>query len=184
MFHCFTAATVLDPILVKFNFMETKYVNDLFPIIWKNQMKAAVGGKPDFKIGDVVTRIWEPTFLWCQTLLDELRGRSVRLSFIDEHFGIYHTDWDKLERDLTSLCRGVRRCLDKPEESTTWIKEVVQLMQQYWSLRQCTSIAETFVELKQKLQLEGNFDQVEALAAAKVITRTSLHPLTDLPCLL
>ena len=41
----------------------------------------------------------------------------------------------------------------------------MQLIQQYWSLCQCASAAETFLELKQSLQLKGDFDVVEALAA-------------------
>ena len=179
MFHCFTTASPLDPILVKFNFMETKYVNDLFPRIWKSQMKAAVRGNPDFEIGDIVTKIWEPAFLQCQTLLDELQSRSMRLSAMDEHFGIYQTNLNKLEGDLTNLCRGVGSCLNQFNVSTSWIRGVVQLMQQYWSLCQCTSAADTFLELKRRLQLEGNFDQVESLASQVIIIRTVLQLLTN-----
>jgi len=175
MFHCFTSATPLDPILVKFNFMETKYTNNLFPRIWKSHMKAAVRGNPDIEIGDIVTKIWEHAFLQCQTILDDLQSRSMRLSVVDEYFETYQTDRN-FERDLTNLCCGVGSCLNQFSASTTWIKGVVQLIQQYWSLRQCTSAADTFLQLKQRLQLEGNFDQVELLAA-QVIARTALQPL-------
>ena len=154
-------------------------MNDLFPRIWKSQTRAAIQENQDLEINDIVTEIWEPTFLRCQKILDELHNGSMRLSIIDEHFGTYQTDLKKLERDLTSLCCGVWSCLDQLEVSTAWIKGVVQLIQQYWSLRHCTSAADTFLELKQRLQLEGNFDQVELLAA-QVIARTAL---TDLICL-
>ena len=178
MFHCFTSATPLDLILVKFNFMETRFINDLFPRIWKSQMRAAIQENQDLEIKDRVTEIWEPTFLRCQKILDELHSGSMRLSIIDEHFGTYQTDLKKLERDLTNLCLGVWSCLNEFRVSTAWMKGVVQLIQQYWSLRQCTRAADTFLELKGKLQLEGNFDQVELLAA-RVIARTALQPLID-----
>ena len=131
-------------------------------------MKAAGRGNPDLTIGDIVTHVWEPTFLQCQQLLDELQSRSIRLSVVDEHFGRYQTRLDDLNRDLTKLCHGVNSCLNNFTAKTTWIRGVVQLIQQYWSLCRCADAAETFLELKQRLQLRGNFDVVEALAA-KVI---------------
>ena len=165
VFHCFPTANPLDLILAPFNFLSTKYVNDLFPRIWQDKMKTAVRGNPDLTISDIVTQIWEPTFLQCQQLLDELHSRSIRLSVVDEHFGRYRTCLNDLDRDLTSLCHGVNSCLHKVNARTTWIRGTVQLMQQYWSLCQCASAAETFLELKQSLQLKGDFDVVEALAA-------------------
>lgn len=141
-------------------------------------MKAAVQGNSGIEIGDIVTKIWERAFLQCQTILNDLQSRSMRLSVVDEYFETYQTDRN-FERDLTNLCSGVGSCLNQSSVSTTWIKGVVRLIQQYWSLRQCTSAADTFLELKGKLQLEGDFDQVELLAA-QVIARTVLQPLTDL----
>ena len=164
-FHCFTAANPLNLILAKFNFLSTKHVNDLFPRIWQDKMKTAVQRNPDLTISDIGTQIWEPTFLQCQQLLDKLQSRSIRLSVVDEHFGRYQTHLNDLDRDLTRLCHGVNSCLNNFNARTTWIRGTVQLMQQYWSLCQCADAAETFLELKQSLQLRGDFDVVEALAA-------------------
>ena len=164
-FHCFESASTLHPIVADFHCMAKVHGNDLFNRIWKNQLKVVGRQKDQLQIDDIVTQMWNPTFMKCEMLLDSLHSRTIKLCEVDEYFQQYQSNQtDQLKTLLTSLVNGVNTCLNQSQMAPTWITGVVCIIQEYWSLCRHATAAATFLEVQRQLQLSGDFNLVERLA--------------------
>ena len=143
--------------------MTQKYASDLFVTGWKAAMKAAVrsNGGAALTLADIHSKVWEPAFRNCQSLLDKLYNRSMKLSRIDGYFKQHEHD---LETQLASLFAGVNACLGKAK-SGAWIGGVVRRIHDYWQLCNYRKAASAFLDLKKALNLQkGDFSDVKKLA--------------------
>lgn len=139
----------------------------LFQVIWQKHMKNAALSvrrkeKTKLAIPDIVTAIWEPTFLECTTLLDTLYYRSIKLVEVDHYFKSMQQN---MKWELETLCTGIHLCVQSHEQNNLrWIDGVVQHIEDYWSLLTLSKAAGVVMELKNKLNLSGDFKAIETLA--------------------
>ena len=160
---CFQSAGSLSALADKFYIMNHKHSSDLFTVIWGKEMEAArnsPGGS--LTLADIHSKVWDPAFHCCQSLLHDLHDRSMKLTQVDKHFK-QHKDRD-LERQLKELFAGVNACLGE-NRSGTWIKGVARRIYNYWHLCNCREAASAFLDLRETLNLQkGDFSSVEKLA--------------------
>ena len=142
--------------------MSQKYPSDLFTAGWKAAKDAAVKNTTNtpLTLANICSEVWDPAFCNCQSLLDKLYDRSMKLSSIDEYFKQHERN---LEMQLMNLFAGVNACLGE-KKGGAWIKGVVRCIQDYWHLCNYHKTASAFLDLKKALNLQGNFRNVEKLA--------------------
>ena len=160
---CFQSAGSLRALADKFYIMTQKHPSDLFAMEWEAAMNAAVRSSAGaaLTLADIHSKVWEPAFHSCQSLLQELHDCSMKLAHIDVCFSQHEHD---VEMQLMSLFAGVNECLCETR-SGTWIKEVVRRIHDYWHLCNYREAANAFLDLKKALDLQkGNFNNVEKLA--------------------
>jgi len=147
----FQSAGSLNAFAAKFYVMTQKYISILFVTEWEAAMNAAVRSSAGaaLTLADIHSKVWDPAFCNCQSLLQELHDRSMKLANIDVCFRQHEHD---LEMQLTSLFAGVNACLG---ETTTgaWIKGVVYRVHDYWHLPSYCKAANAFLDLKKALNL-------------------------------
>ena len=160
---CFQSAGSLSVFAAKFYIMTERYPSDLFVTEWKVAMNAAVQNSVGaaLTLADIHCKVWEPAFHNCQSLLQELHDRSIKLAQIDKCFRQHVHD---LEKQLMSLFAGVNACFGETK-SEAWIRGVVNCIRDYWHLCNYCKAASTFMDLKKALNLQkGDFSDVEKLA--------------------
>ena len=160
---CFQSAGSLSVFASKFYIVTQEHPSDLFATEWERAIKAAVRSSAGdaLTLADIHSKVWEPAFRNCQSLLDKLHDRSIKLSCIDGYFKQHEHD---LETQLASLFAGVNACLGKPK-SGAWIRGVVHRIHDYWHLCNYRKAACAFLDLKKALNLQkGDFSDVKKLA--------------------
>jgi len=160
---CFQSAGSLSALADKFYIVTQEHPSDLFATEWEAAMNAAVRSSAGaaLTLADIHSKVWVPAFHNCQSLLDKLYDRSMKLSCIDGHFKQHEHD---LEIQLASLFAGVNACLGKAK-SGAWIGEVVHRIYDYWHLHNYRKAANAFLDLKKALNLQkGDFNNVEKIA--------------------
>jgi len=143
--------------------MTQEHPSALFATEWEQAMNAAVRSSAGaaLTLVDIHSKVWEPAFRNCQSLLDKLYDHSMKLSRIDGHFKQHEHD---LETQLASLFAGVNACLGKAK-SGAWIGAVVCRIHDYWHLCNYRKAASAFLDLKKALNLQkGDFRDVKKLA--------------------
>ena len=157
---CFPSARSLKQFAYKFAVMTQEYNSSIFNSIWSKTMHL----KLNVTISDVGPTIWEPVFLNCQQLLEELHSGSMTLSDVDKHFYQYKGEQQRLERELKSLFHGVNKCCEMNEEDSSWIHQAVTRIAEYWRLCTYCEAAHCFLKLRDSLELtRGDFKLVERI---------------------
>ncbi len=158
--HCFEIAHPLTPILEMFKAISHEYLNDFFRKFWNKQKQKHSKGAKILNFADVV-QIWEDTLNECITFVDSLRDRSISLYSVQE---LVKKREENLSRDIANLEAGICICTGATPPNPIWIRNCVMRMYQYQSLCQHASAASVFVQLRETLQLTGDFSMVEKLA--------------------
>jgi len=165
----FQSAGSLSTFAAKFCIMTQKHPSDLFVIEWKQAMDTAVQSSAGaaLTLADIHSKVWDPAFSNCESLLLALQDHSMKLSCIDECFKQHKSD---LKTQLDSLFDGVNECLGEAK-SGDWIGGVVKNVSDYWhfldywKLHNNHRAATAFLDLKKALNLQkGDFSDVEKLA--------------------
>lgn len=167
IYHRFQSAKPLEPIRMRFDFMERLYKNDLFHRVWDGATRKAAARKHELSIEDIVDDIWRPAFKECETtILGGLQDGSIKLQAVDHYFRRYDNNIEKVESDLHQLHKGVESCYGRnpPPKCPQWIRNAVSRIHKYWTLDQYASAARTILELKKKLKLTGDFHQMDTIA--------------------
>ena len=133
--------------------------NDLFIQLWEEKM-AECG---TISIPIVAQQVWPKAYLHAQQLMEALHGRTLKLADVDRYLSKYKTP-DELRQVLMNLNNQLKTCTGNSNDGK-WIANVVETIVQYWSLKEYENSAKTFLLVKEKLKLTGNFKQVEALAS-------------------
>ena len=162
------SALSLDEISSKFDTMFRNYSTELFRLIWKSRMDAAhaIASQTSkiLVIEDIKTKIWDPTFEECCSLLSSVEDRSIKLIAVDHYF----RHLQNREMQLRRLQIGVQECsgIEGPKihSNIEWIDTAVHLMKESWSLLSLCSAAKTIMALKNKLNLSGDFSFVHSIA--------------------
>lgn len=161
------SAIPLDEIAQNFDILFRKVSTNLVHAIWNSHMMKAASYvdsevSEELNIMDIKTKIWEPTFEECLSLLDSLYDRSIKLVDVDRHF----SKIKDIEKELRSLHDGVMQCSgnEKQRENLDWILTAVKLMEEYWSLLKLADAAKTVIALKDRLSLSGDFSLIQTIA--------------------
>ncbi len=158
--HCFKIAHSLNPILGKFNAISHEYSNDLFRKFWKTKKKQHKCTDSRLNFADVV-QIWEDALKECITFVESLRDRSIKLSSVQK---LVTKSEENLSQDISNLEAGLCECTGATPPNPVWIRNCVMRMYKYKSLCQHASAAKVFIQLKETLQLTGDFSIVHKLA--------------------
>lgn len=147
------------------NFAQT-HSNEIFDRVWQYKIKNLPKGGT-FSLADIRTKVWDPVIEKCIEILTTLQQCSMKLSVVDEYFQQYQYRKEALLTSMVNLCHGLSKYLracEGKEEEIQMVKEGIDLMQQYWSLCNYVSAAKICLELKEKVDLTGDFQMVETLA--------------------
>ena len=161
IFYCFQYASPLFPIISDFTVLVRKYPNNTFIDHWDAEKKG-VQNMP-LQLVDVVKHVWEPAFVKCSAFLESLKNKSIRLAEVDKLLDSYTKE--KLILEIKQLEKGICHCTKATIPDDKWIESCFKRMQEYHSLRRHASAAKAFLDLKVTLELTGDFDIVERLAA-------------------
>ena len=158
---CFQQAKPLSDIATTFYTCTQTYPSNLFQHYWSQQVEKIKHSH--LTISDATNKLWQPVFDTCCTLLENIRSKKVVLSEVDRLLMQYRPE--ELHMQLQQLDKAMCKCLSKSVSSSQiWIKEAVERMEQYRSLRQHASAAKTFLKLRDTLKLTGDFGMIEKLS--------------------
>ena len=153
------------------NIMLEKYIiireNSLFDWIW-NETISEIDSDDSLLVEDIVSRIWDPTIQKCTELLTILANRTITLAIVDHYFQLYSPNKEAAQEDIMNLFHKLRRCvpsIDISEVGEEQIRGSVTVIHQYWSLCIYAHAARVCLDLKEALQLTGNFEDVKVLAS-------------------
>lgn len=159
---CFPDARPLDAYLDDFYTISSKYPNDLFNKYWKERLDAYSEPIP---FSNVDSFVWRPVLQACQSLLDKLESEDMTLLDVDYQFNnVYFGKLHILEQDLLNLQKGVCAIKHIRHIDNSWIKKVVKQIREYWDLCGYRDAAEAFLNIRDTLNLTGDFTLVERVA--------------------
>ena len=156
------SALPLNEIAFKFDIMVSSE-SVLFQVIWKKQMETASSSfEQDMEVKLTVqvikTALWEEAFKECSKLLDSLNDRSIQLSEVEKYMRPIK---ENITSELEKLSTSVHECNSKVNKFN--LRDVVQHINDFWSLLNLSEEARAVMELKKKLLLDDNFDSVMTL---------------------
>ena len=148
--------------------MTTRTNSSIFYATWSTFMKQTRKNNPNMSIRDVEIQVWTPTFGHCQNLLDQLRSFSMTLADVDRHFKDFK-EKGELVRELKALSDGVAKCLEQRQDDD-WMHTSVQRIEEYRKLRGYCNAANSFLKLRDSLNLiKGDFQTVERISEEVII---------------
>lgn len=156
----FKAALPIKEILLAFYNLSIQYPSELFQRIWKSNLKAVANEKQVLTFENVVAKIWKPVFSECCQLIDHVKGFTLTLADVNQHF----RRLDDRQNHLELLFKATEACHGRRVMSTAWIRKALDRMQLYWNLCEQADAAKIVMELKDSLKLEGNFDVIKSVA--------------------
>ena len=156
IYHCLKSASPLHDILDKFTLLSQ---NDLFIQLWGEKMVEC----GTISIPIVAQQVWPKAYSHAQQLMGALHERTLKLADVDHFLSKYKTPVE-LGQVLANLNSHLSTCTGISNDGK-WIANVVETIVQYWSLKEHEKAAKTFLLVKEKLKLTGDFKQVEALAS-------------------
>ena len=157
----FDSVAPLIPILPQFTLLTTTNPSNTFQRLWNFQVDQYKGRT--LKCEEVLSLVWTPVFTRVCQFLDCLKDGSVLLTTVDELLKEYSGDQRKIEAEFKALDKGISEC-KKQKIDFTWIVKCVQKMLEYKSLHQIAGTTKIFLDLKNVLDLTGDFEMVEDLA--------------------
>lgn len=166
---CFTAARPLVSFAWMFHVMKKEINSTIFNSIWHDKFQTTLAEKPMLHIAEIETCVWIPTFQHCLTLLKQLEDMSIRLDDVNN----LPMDTD-LEHELKLMCQGVSKCIGR-SVSDNWIDTSVKRIQEYHKLCDYGAAAKLFIDLRNSLKLQGDFSDVEKIAAEVGVSFTILR---------
>jgi hypothetical protein len=175
-FMCFKAAQPLQEMLPAYYRFANHYPSELFQQIWESRLKTVASKKQVLTFADVVTKIWKPVFNECCQLIDGVKGLTITLADVNRHFHPLRGDG---QAHLELLFKATEACHKSEVGSTTWIRGALDRMQHYWSVCEQAEVARTVLQLKESLQLQGNFEAIERIAGTESMDKRTLSDIDE-----
>ena len=158
----------LNPIINGYMCLAHSFRSKMFDHVWLDKIKELCQiGTGTISVEEIPTKLWDPVVEKCADLLTTLQQCTITLAVVDEYFSKYKRCKNAALNDMVRLFQGLCKFHDKflkNEEDAQSIQNAVQLIEEYWSLRSYAAAAKTCLEIKERLQLEGDFAEVEKLA--------------------
>ena len=161
--QCFPDAAPLKPFMNHFWIMTKVCNSKIFVDFWHERALSAVKNlSAGLALCDIEKELWTPVFNQCKELLDKLKDCSLSLQVVDEVF----KNQPDVSGNIKQLCRGVEMCQKGHDvKDFKCIRGVIVRMNQYWRLCSFAETAESFLQLRDALNLTGDFGLVERIAA-------------------
>ncbi|XP_064532292.1 E3 ubiquitin-protein ligase RNF213 isoform X2 [Pseudopipra pipra] len=112
---------------------------------------------PELNLDDVLTSVIRPCFTSYETLYNDLRSGSLTLSAVDRIFQEFTNHPEDLRTELNTICEL------RPGESRSWINQRVRQIQQYHEMHLTFDAAKIIANVKENLNLSGDFSILEHL---------------------
>ena len=167
LFELLEITRPLESMLYSYVVISKKHANGIFDRVWNERITDVVAAG-SVSVSDITSKLWQPTVTKCTDLLTTLQKRTMTLSVVDQYFQPYFNNKEAALNDMINLFNGLRhhvKTFGEPKMEERRIREAVDVVQQYWSLRTYSDAAKICLELKEKLKLTGNFDIVNVLAS-------------------
>ena len=165
---CLKSAQPLDVFVDNFTIMMRKS-----PIIftrkWTKKLKDALATlDTEITVNDIFSKIWQPAFTFCQNLLTGLADQSMKLDFVDTHLAKFS---ESLLNDVKNLAEAIRSCgSQSTPPSFHQLELAVKKVHDYWRLCRYEEGARVFLQLKDVLNLKGDFSVIESRFSVQVNT--------------
>ena len=166
---------------------ESKEQPKLFTLLWEKNVEQQLNDCAKNRDGKMLTLVevyklvWLPAYEECEYIIEKLSTLQIPLQKVNQYFICQEVD--DLNNELTKLAVAITNCrmncqpsFLKPDkensvaierntfgQSIQWIPEAVDRIKRYERLSHYKEAAETFLLLRKKLNLKGDFDVVEAL---------------------
>ena len=153
--------SILEDFNSLFKIHESDFVRHFFVSLVRNLIKST--GKVNLE--NFVEIIWKPFFNKCCLFINSIRDSSIKLKEIDE-IENHCTRFEKLEGQLLKLVCGLEVCqgLSSSTVDHSWISKPINQIQTYISLCKQAKAAHMVLQIKEKLELTGDFNIVEHVA--------------------
>lgn len=163
---CFPEAPPMELIMEQFWIMTHICKNCIFIDFWKKNftVDTVTSQSSDIVLKDAVNKVWSNVFDQCVDLLRRLKNYSLSLMTVDQLFKGKSSP--VITENITQLCRGVELCQSGSEtDDCKWIHGVVERMNQFWQLCQFDDAARVFLDVRDALNLTGDFKLVDKVAS-------------------
>ena len=173
-FFCFNLGEDVEEMLDEFHVLMEVVKPDLICKLWEtaieNQFKALHAGKKSqgLTFREIHRNIWRPIYQECEDTIEQLSNLHLPLHKVKDYYFPYKTE-AKLQEELTNLSDAINTCRRSKGQVVSknlWIQDAASRIFTYKQLCQCRGAAETFLKLRDTLDLTGDFAVVEALSKA------------------
>ena len=161
-FLYFKSSKEIEPILVYFVIFFRHYPNKFIQYF----LEYALQNSTILSLKEFVPIVWKPVNDRCCSLIDSIRDKSIMLEEVHKIYKKYVGKKEDVMLHLHLLysalevCHG-REAKSKPE---AWLEDAVNHMENYLALQKQSNAASLLLELKEKLNLSGDFTVVDTVA--------------------
>ena len=142
------------PDLLQSQFFMTTFSNTFQEYFKDNQFEF-------FELKIILDKVWYESSLFVSQIIRDLLFMNILLSDIDNHFGIYRRDSDKMESEISNLLRGINTGASNDYDKEEDRSEILTRIKHYFKLVQVRSIAENILEVKDAYSMNGDFSTIK-----------------------
>ena len=165
----------LELIMEQFWIMTHKCESMIFIQFWNENFTTITSKSSDLVLSDAVKEVWSIVFSQCEDLLNRLNAYSLSLMIVDKLFK--GKTKPVITNNIIQLCRGVELCRKKSETvDFKWIDGVVERMERFWQLCKLADAARVLLDMRDALDLTGDFQLVENVASQVRHNYADVHP--------
>ena len=163
---CLQSAKPLDSFVDQFaNLMMIQNKSPiLFIRVLDKKVREALARSDALTINDIHSNIWQLAFTFCHQLVNSLADQSIKLSFVDKHLKNFSSSLLNDLENLTKALGKCSQCVPKFSELDVAVKRV----EDYWRLCKYQDGAQVFLQLRDVLNLTGDFEFIESRFAVQV----------------
>ena len=149
----------IQSILIRFDILFRKFPNK-FSVYF---LKSALESSTSLSLQNFVVSIWNPLYNKCELLINSLKDKSIELVEVRKIYEKYINHGENVVEQLYLLHSALELCEERNPSSMppAWIKDTVDHMNNYLSLCKQSSAARLILELRDRLNLTGDFTVVE-----------------------
>ena len=114
-----------------------------------------------FELKIILDKVWYESSLFVSQIIRDLLFMNILLSDIDNHFGIYRRDSDKMGSEISNLLRGINTGASNDYDKEEDRSEILTRIKHYFKLVQVRSIAENILEVKDAYSMNGDFSTIK-----------------------
>ena len=157
----YTVKDIPEELLKYLYVMGNRCRNDLFESVWSKHCKQVINLSTFMEVHE---KVCMPVLDECKIILISLEQKTMTLENVDKYFRKFQES--DLESNLYKLCLGIQQCFPETElkPAKQWLHDVVLDIQEYKKINSYMNVATIVLELKQSMNLTGDFTVIDTLA--------------------